>query len=167
MYNGHKKVHAIEFQSVVSPNGLVANLYGPVDGKRHNSGMLTISTLLDALERYSVSPYGHTLCIYGDPACPLRPCLQAPFRGAVLTTDQQAWNKSVKEVRVSVGWIFDDIINYFKFLDFKKDLKIGLGSVGKMYIVCALLRNARTILYGNTTSQYFDINPPMLGAYFI
>ena len=167
LYNGHKKVHAIEFQSVVSPNGLVANLYGPVDGKRHNSGMLTISTLLDALERYSVSPYGHTLCIYGDPACPLRPCLQAPFRGAVLTTDQQAWNKSVKEVRVSVGWIFDDIINYFKFLDFKKDLKIGLGSVGKMYIVCALLRNARTILYGNTTSQYFDINPPMLGAYFI
>ena len=90
LYNGHKKVHAIEFQSVVSPNGLVANLYEPVDGKRHNSGILTMSALLDALQRYSVSPYGHTLCIYGDPAYPLKPCLQAPFRGAVLTTDQQA-----------------------------------------------------------------------------
>ena len=31
--NGHKKVHAIKFQSVVAPNGLCANLYGPVEGK--------------------------------------------------------------------------------------------------------------------------------------
>lgn len=30
VYNGHKRVHAIKFQSVVAPNGLIANLYGPV-----------------------------------------------------------------------------------------------------------------------------------------
>ena len=30
MYNGHKRVHAIKFQSVVAPNGLIANLYGPI-----------------------------------------------------------------------------------------------------------------------------------------
>ena len=29
-YNGHKKVHAIKFQSVVAANGLIANLFGPV-----------------------------------------------------------------------------------------------------------------------------------------
>ena len=40
-----------------------------------------------------------------DPAYSLRPCLQAPFRGAVLTPDQRAWNKSMKEVYVSVEWI--------------------------------------------------------------
>ena len=74
---------------------------------------------------------------------------------------------SIKEVGVSVEWIFGDIINYFKDLDLKKDLKIGLSSVSKMYIVCALLYKARTILYGNTTSQYFDIKRPMLGDYFI
>ena len=28
----------------------------------------------------------------------------------------------------------------------KKNLKIGLSAVGKMYITCALLQNARTIL---------------------
>ena len=89
-----------------------------------------MSGLLDALQGYLVSPYGHTVCIYADTVYPLRPCLQAPFRGAVLTPDQQAWNKSMKEVRVSVEWIFGDIVNYFKFLDFKKDLKIGLSSVG-------------------------------------
>ena len=92
---GIKKVHAIKVQSVVSPNGLVANLYGVVEGKRHDSGMLAMSGL-DALQRYSVSPYGHILCIYGDPAYPLRLCLQAPFRGAVLIPDQQAWNKCIR-----------------------------------------------------------------------
>ena len=30
MYNGHKRVHIIKFQSVVAPNGLITNLYGPV-----------------------------------------------------------------------------------------------------------------------------------------
>ena len=30
VYNGHKRFHALKFQSVVMPNGLVANLYGPV-----------------------------------------------------------------------------------------------------------------------------------------
>ena len=124
MYNGRKNVHAIKFQSVVAPNGLVANLYGPVEGKRHDSGMLAMSGLLDALQRYSVSPYGNTLCIYGDPAYALRPCFQAPFRGAVLTPDQQVRNKSIKEVRVSVEWIFGDIIITLNFWTLRKTLKL-------------------------------------------
>ena len=30
VYNGHKRVHALKFQSVVASNGLIANLFGPV-----------------------------------------------------------------------------------------------------------------------------------------
>ena len=30
LYNGHKRVHALKFQSVVLPNGLIGNLYGPI-----------------------------------------------------------------------------------------------------------------------------------------
>lgn len=30
VYNGHKRVHALKFQSVSLPNGLIGNLYGPV-----------------------------------------------------------------------------------------------------------------------------------------
>ena len=29
VYNGHKRVHALKFQSVAVPNGLIANMYGP------------------------------------------------------------------------------------------------------------------------------------------
>ena len=40
VYNGHKRVHALKFQSVTVPNGLIANLSGPVEGLRHDAGML-------------------------------------------------------------------------------------------------------------------------------
>ena len=30
MFNGHKRVHSLKFQSVTLPNGLIANLFGPL-----------------------------------------------------------------------------------------------------------------------------------------
>ena len=30
MYDGHRRVHALKFQSLAPPNGLIANMYGPV-----------------------------------------------------------------------------------------------------------------------------------------
>ena len=63
----------------------------------------------------------------------------------------ELYNKAMSAVRMSVEWLLGDIVNYFKFLDFKKNLKISLSAVGKMYIVCAILRNALTCMYGNPT----------------
>ena len=120
LYNGHKKVHAQKFQSVVAPNRFIMNLYGPVEGKCHDSGMLRMSGLLEQLQVHSFDRAGNILCIYGDPAYPLRPHLQAPFRENNLTNDQIEWNKSMSAVRVSVEWIFRDIMNYFKLVDLKK-----------------------------------------------
>ena len=138
LYNGHKRVHSIKFQSVVAPNGLLVNLYGPVEGRRHDSGILALSGLLRDLQTYSHSPNGQPLCIYGDPAYPLWVHLQQPFKGRILTPAQTAFNKSMSEVRVAVEWVFGDILNYFAFLDLKIPLKAGLSAVGKMYTVSAL-----------------------------
>jgi len=74
--------------------------------------------------------------IYGDMAYPLRPHLQTPFQGARLNRLQQDFNTEMSRVRIPVEWLFSDIINYFKFIDFKKNLKIGLSPIGKMYLVC-------------------------------
>ena len=168
IHNGHKRVHFIKFQSVALPNGLVGNMYGPVEGKRHDSGMLASSGFLQELQRFSLSPItGLPMCVYGDPAYPLRVHLQAPYRGAALTQQQTDFNKSMSAARVSVEWVFGDIVNFVKFLDFKKNLKIGLSAVGKMYLVCAILQNARTILYKSVTSEYFGIDPPPFDQYFI
>ena len=72
----------------------------------------------------------------------------------------------MSKARISVEWIFGDIVNYFAFVDFKKNLKIGLSAVWKMYRICALLNNARACLYKNTTSLYFHVDPPTLEEYF-
>ena len=167
LYNGHKKVHAIKFQSIAAPNGLIANLYGPVEGKRHDSAMLAMSGILNQMQQYAVNPNGDLLCVYGDPAYPLRPQLIAPFRGGVLNEDQVAWNTSMSKVRIAVEWLFGDVVNYFKFLDFKNFFLICLSSVGKMYLTCVITQNAHTCLYGSTTSKYFQTNPPTLQEYFV
>ena len=106
------------------------------------------------------------MCLYGGPAYPLTVHLQGSFREDPTTPEMMAFNRNMSTVRVSVEWIFGDIVNYFKFMDFTKDLKIGLSQVGKMYIVSAMLRNALTCLYGNTTSEFFELDPPTLHEYF-
>ena len=52
VYNGHKRVPALKFQAVVIPSGLVANLYGPIEGRRHDAGMLEESGLLNIFYYY-------------------------------------------------------------------------------------------------------------------
>ena len=44
-YNGHKGYHGVNYQTVVTPDGLIAHMYGPMEGCRHDSGMLRQSGL--------------------------------------------------------------------------------------------------------------------------
>ena len=69
----------------------------------------------------------------------------------MLTADMQAFTTCMSEVSVAVEWLVGDIVNYFKFFDFKKNLKIGLSSVGRMYLHVFTAR----------------LHPPRLGDYFI
>ena len=74
--------------------------------KSHDASMLLESGLLAYLEEHALSETGQPMCVYRDPAYPLRPQLQAPFRGAVLTDEMKMFNKSMSSVRVSVEWLF-------------------------------------------------------------
>ena len=55
-----------------------------------------------------------------------------------LTPQMEAFNSSMSSLRTSVEGLFGDICTYFKFIDFKKDLKIGIWTVGKMSSVCII-----------------------------
>ena len=52
VYNGHKRQHALKYQSITTPNGMIANLYGPVEGKRHDATIFRISGLMLILEKF-------------------------------------------------------------------------------------------------------------------
>ena len=50
----------------------------------------------------------------------------------------------MSSITASVEWLFDDVIIYFEFMDFKKKkkLKIGVSLVRKMYLVWGILQDA-------------------------
>ena len=71
--NRHKRFHALKFQSVTTPSGVTANLYDPVEGRRHGCAFLAISNLLqDLIRQFSYGGNGQVLCLFGDPAYPIR-----------------------------------------------------------------------------------------------
>ena len=72
----------------------------------------------------------------------------------------------MSSVRVSVEWLCGDIINYFKFMDFKKNLKLQLCAIGKRYIVSAITRNALTCIHDSQTTEFFNSYPPTIDEYF-
>ena len=126
--------------------------------QRVSDMMLGESHLLNDLERFAFSTGRQPMCIYGDPAYPVWVHLQSPYKGNRLMPAMEAFNESMSKVRTSVEWVFGDIVRSFKFMDFKNNLKIGLSQIGKMYLVCALIQNAITCMYGNQTSNYFDLS---------
>lgn len=83
-------------QSIVAPNGLIAHLFGPVEGKRHDAFMLGISGLYPHLSRI-IKPNGNLYVVYGDPAYVICQHILSPFRGANLTQLQQQFNRDIHE----------------------------------------------------------------------
>ena len=65
----------------------------------------------------------------------------AQNQGLLLTVQEKDFNRAMSSVSVSVEWKFGKIAQYFAYLDFKKNQKILLQPVGKLYLVGALLTN--------------------------
>lgn len=145
-------IHIISFQSVVCPNGIIANLFGLIAGRHHDAFMLCESNLMTKLEAKFRPP--HVYALYGDPAYPLRPHLLAPYKGVIITREQQVFNQGMSKV-----------VQYFAFLDFKKNLKILLQPIGKYYAVGVILTNCHTCIYGSVTSSFFHVPPPDVQTY--
>ena len=134
---------------------MIGNLAGPYEGRRHDSFMLANSGLLQQLQQHAWHNQ-QPLRIYGDSAYPLPVHLQSLFRGANLNPLEERYNQ----------WLFGLVSNYFKFIDCKKMQRIGVSPVAKVYIICSLLQNAHTCLYGNLISENFNLNPPQIRDYF-
>ena len=76
----------------MTPNGLIAHMFGPVEGRRYDAFMLGMSDLLKQLQRFTL-PNGEPYVIYGDPAYGLSRNILSPFCGAHLTAGEQEFNK--------------------------------------------------------------------------
>ena len=74
--NGHKRGHGLKFQSVLFPDGMLGHLFGPVEGRRHDTSVLEYSGLLDMLQTHVPEYY-----VFGDQGYPMHASSISPSRG--------------------------------------------------------------------------------------
>jgi len=166
VFNGWKRIHCLKYHALISPDGLIIHIYGPVDGRRHDQTVLTQSGLSTILEQYFWTPSGEALYIYGDSGYTPGPHILSPFKGPALSAEEKQFNYRMSRIREPVEWIFKEISQQFEFLDFARSQKILLMPCGLFYMVGLLLCNAHTILHYPQISQYFNCPPPPLHEYF-
>lgn len=98
MYLQFMAMHVyFHLQLVVAPNGLIAHLYGPVEGRQHDAYMLSASGLQSKLARITRQD-GFPYVIYGDPAYGVSRTILAPYRGSSITPQQESFNKAMSHV---------------------------------------------------------------------
>jgi hypothetical protein len=167
---GHHWAHGLVYQAWVAPNGLCIDLAGPVRGRRHDTHLLRKSKLLVRLKA-ACAAAGYvdgTYCLYADAGYHISPFLIAAFRRAAgaMPAAKAALNRVMSGVRIAVEWGFGRVTNLFGALDYTRRQQVNRTPVGLMYRTAVILANAHCCLYGNQTTQAFDVAPPTLEEYF-
>ena len=104
--------------------------------------------------------------LYGDLAYAQSIYLLGGFRKPPAGLDEALLNRHMSSVRIMVEWGFGDIVDKWKFLDFRSAMKIFEMPVGEFYTNGTFLSNICDCLYGNKTQQYFGAVQLTLDEYF-
>ena len=171
VYSGYYKSHGLKFQSVIGPNGLIVDLSKCVVGRRGDGYLLHRSRFLRRMARL-VAAEGRPFYVYGDPAYALSRYILRGHKGA-MSAQMQRFCTEMSRVRTSVEWGFGLIVRDWAFLDFKKNIKLLLQPIGKLFFVGALLMNMKTCMtadhpldaFGNQIAAKFLVTPPSLHDY--
>lgn len=168
-YSGDKHDHTLQFLAIVVPDGLVASMYGPFEGRAGDWGMFKESGLEEKITGYAKDEKGDQLYVYGDKAFYLEQGVIGAYRAqrnVGLTTDEAVFNAYMAKQRMSVEWGFGKITQYFEFNNIRKNMKIGLSPVGAYFFTSVLLTNCHTCYYGSKTGFSFECSPPSIREYF-
>ncbi len=165
-YSGYKKQHVLKYQSIVFPNGLIGRLDGPKNGRRHDSAILHLSGLLLELRRKFILPDGSWYALYGDTGYANQKFIKVGYKShRILTEREKTFNEKMSALRINVEYGFGKILQYFAFVDYKKNQKILLQPLKQMYIVAAILANCLTCFHGSQICDAFDCQPPTMEEY--
>jgi len=155
VYNGWKRMHCLKYQAIIAPDGIISHLYGPVEGRIHDSAVWTKSGMSEILDAHAYAPDGSPLQVYGDPAYGINEHLISPFGGAFISYHEREWNKSMSRVRIVVEWCFKEVLQLFSALDFTRTQRLLVSPIGLQYSVSVLLYNAHVCLHNPQIPQYF------------
>ena len=167
VYNGHKRKHALKYQSIMMANGMMV-LHGPFEGRRHDSFLLGESGAKEQLAQLPLRADGSVYVIYGDPAYALQAQIISPFPTHNNYTDERRqFNEGMSTVRQSVEYGFGKTIQYFSYLDFAKGQKLYLSPIRRYYRVGVLFTNIHTCLYGSAVTSLLRVKAPEVRDYLV
>lgn len=168
-YSGHKHYHAFKFQSVVTPDGLISSLAGPIAAIGTCSESQIEEKIGNLFEREGVMPEDR-IYLYGDAAYTGSVATIGAFkrpRNGQLTEDQAWVNLVMSKKRVAVEDIFGLVQKYFAFSSYYLQQRMGDQSVAASYLAACLMTNCMTCLRGrNQVTDKFECPPPTLEEYF-
>jgi nuclease HARBI1 len=163
VYSGHKKYHCLKYQSLVTPDGIISHIFGPVEGARHDAFVLHLSCLSTVLQQ---APFYQYL-IYGDGGYFNTSFMTCPHQAPTASQDI-LFNTRMSKVRISVEWLFGRVTNLFRSLSFFHNQRLLQTPLAQQYKVAILFTNIRTCIDGgNIVSDYFRLRAPSLEDYLI
>lgn len=168
MYTGHKRTWCIKWQTLSTPDGLIFHLWGPEDGRRHDSTLYCKSGI-DSILEHGLLIQGRRFCVYADAAYTLRPWMQVAYPRAFATPSQQAYNTAMNASRTAVEWSYKDTRQSWTAIDFQRKMKIREAPIALLNIGAMLLWNLKVVLgHGSQTSSFMaDCEPPSWDEYVI
>jgi nuclease HARBI1 len=169
-YSGHKHRHVLKFQGVTTPDGILVQMFGPVEGCRHDATLLADSHLVEQLRAFMTAHFGPAIAdwyfLYADKGYGITDVIQTPIRGVEAQNPAAvAANRLMSGVRIAVEHSFRKFKSLWAFQNYYMDCKLELSAVGRFYIVCVLLTNVHTTLYESQVGRAYHCAPPSLHEY--
>jgi nuclease HARBI1 len=168
MYNGHDKIYCIKVQSFIGPDGMYMDIPLPFStGCTHDSLILTASRLnqrLADLQQGRRVQYVY----YGDKGYPIETSHgRGAFRRTVwMTPEQRLENRVMKVPRGMAAEVgFSKPAGIMSQSDYHKQNKLRKSNITHIYLVSCILCNIHSCMYGNSISEYFNIETPSLEDY--
>jgi hypothetical protein len=165
VYNGHKRQHALKWQYVSTPDGLIF-LYGPEDGAKHDITVWKASGIAEWSRQHAHTAAGEPLNLYGDKGYSMGSGIITPFKGNRIEPKEDLFNRITSKYRITVEWSIGMIPLLFPRFRDKHWQRAGLSAIGQDYKVAALIRNALTCYASCETTIYMRCSPPTLEEYF-
>ena len=174
VYSGHKRFHGLKYQSLLAPDGMFLDMYGPVEGRIHDVTMLAESKLEQRLWRPLRDAWlalggAPRFCIFGDGAYKRSEIMMSSYLrvGRRNTTLQKQMNEWMSQTRARVEWGFAIVLKKFPLLHRLKSRRAGARQtpVALWWQACVLLSNFHNCYSPNQVSQHFECRPPTIRNY--
>jgi hypothetical protein len=165
VYSGHKRLHGMNWQAIVTPDGLISSLVGPFAGSVNDWAIWRRSGCEEVLR--TTFQDKDILYIYGDPAYSNAYGISCPFEHPqgrrFLPQEKRDFNQALSSVRIAVEQAFGDIQVQWTYTAFAKGLTAGKQPIAAYFTVAVLLTNCYTCIRRQKTR--FSVLPPDIEDY--